>query len=644
MPYTPGGYPYDGTVLGTEKQDGDELSATEYNTQLTGTANAANAIISGDFHGCRDMDGGMPDVAPSGEMRWTARAGRAVVSRGGKAFWDPFTRINVLEYDADPTGDTDCTQAILNAIAAMPRGVSGHNGTILEIPAGDYLIGSGAAEPPFNLSGMQGFWVTGAGGGRVTRLIWNGSAGLDFIYVMGSQLWGLERLTLWGKAAARPSAMIHLRMEAGYQFAQYGVSLYDIDIDGLSQEEEFDFGIRTSTDGQGNNSEVKYRNVKVFGAKEACAQISGTQAKGHIFDNCLFTNSERGVYCKDEGDGSTGIKWFGGTMAHMSEACFSFEYPGEPIVIRDGDFETNKRFFTFGSALNSTGQPVSITDNRIDSSQYVGGAEFDTFIQTNLAGPFEFKRNTLTCGDAGVPRIAVYSGGSTCSMEIVGNYFLSDNSVETSPLNWDEPDEALAQSVGPAYMVELKRNVYIRGTDGAERVARMEPLDWHIPEDDVFVLENCAPDNWYTLRVAIGQFNAAAVKQTKSFTLPKGTAIQGFGLYQNGQIVISGNTATVVNCRIGSASDGDEFIEDTDVTASDTVLLGGATQGALMAAPDYQPGLGYMPQANYFSDVTVYVTLESTSGNLGNGSVSNLTGDLHILLKAVRAPRRYRVA
>src|ERR1051325_9388702 len=119
MPYTPGGFPYDGSTLLEAKEDGDEISAEEVNTLISKLANAGNAQIAGDYIGLRDMTEGMPDAAPSGEVRFASDGGIPQVSFDG-VDWQPLL---VGGYGTDISGTPG--NATVNQLAGRAAIASG---------------------------------------------------------------------------------------------------------------------------------------------------------------------------------------------------------------------------------------------------------------------------------------------------------------------------------------------------------------------------------------------------------------------------------------------------------------------------------------------------------------------------------------
>ena len=637
MPYTPNTWPFNGEPLPGGKEhvpgatydaDGNPvppksgISNAEWNDAMEKMTQLGDNLQAGDFHGHRDMSASMPDASSATGVRWANRGGRPVISRGGKAFWDPFTTLNALEYEADPTGSTSSTQALLDAIAAMPRGSSGHNGQILHIPAGDYVI-----DGRLDFSGIQGFRIVGDGK-YATRLLWDGDEGDDFLYFMGSQLWSLEYLTLWGKASAKPAAMIHCRMASGYRFAQYGIRFHDLLLDGQTAD-EFTDGIRFSTDGAGNNSEVTYDGVEINKALTNAVHLEGAQAKAHRFFECRIVQGVNGILCDaTAGHGCPTFSFRSGNVSNC-ETAFVFGGNGDAMVIEDVQSENCNRFFDMGDSVLDFGQSVCIRNNRIDFAN-APSPNGDSIIRLSGAGPFTIEDNSFF-GGTEVARIRVSVGGLT-SCKIENNRFYSYDSVGTSPLNWN------TGNTGPASQVHMRGNTFVNAAGTIHR-GRLEGLDCGLPTN-FYVASVSGDGNQYALLLDNALWTDAALTQTVALPLPQGVRIKGMTLYRNSGLTLPGNPDVTV--KVGETSGGDEYLLSTNVSAGipqiydDPALLGAnLTTG-------FRPG-GYIP--DFFNPTTLYITATSSSGNLGTGSATRMTaGQLFLLLEADISTRWLRVA
>lgn len=626
------GFVYDNNItIPNNKADGSKPSipsewvASDANLVANALLDVRTAIQGGNYLGLRDMSGGLPPLAPTGNAQWASNAGRMVLSRSGKDYWDPFTVINVLEYGADPTGATSSTDAFRDAIAAMPRGVSGHNGTVFYMPVGDYKVAD------LDFSGLQGFSILGDGP-YISRIIWDGVAGDDFIYAMGSQLWGIGRLSMLGKAAARPASMIHSRMETGYEYAAYGIKFRDLVIEGLSGANEFDYGIRFSTDGAGNNSEVDYRNVFVNYSKEAAVLLSGAQAKAHRFYNFNAALGKRGLYCFDDGEGAPTFEFHSGNMALFTEAAFTLSYPGDPCLIQCVQAESNYRFLDAGGTPNDAKQPILIQNCRIDCSQPSGGGtEFATHLRFAGAGPFVFRSNKLTGAASGIPRIQISASGMF-SGRIENNEFQSNDSASVSPLNWN------ASNVSPASQCRLANNLYLNAAGNETRI-RLDGLDMGLPANFVGV-NLSGSDDAYIIALVNDMWTAAATTQTVSLPISQGIIIESLFLYRNDGIALPGSPDVTV--EIGSTSGGDEYLKSTNVSSGiPQVYRDPATLGDNFTTAKWADG--FMP--DFYAASTLYITMTSSSGNLGTGAATRITaGQLFLVMKAKISPRWLRVA
>lgn len=626
---------YGNVVLADNKSDGGAVTSTakvvasEWNTSVDALYDTKAAITASQYVGFANMVGNLPSVAAANTVRWTSASGQVLLSRSGEAFWNPLTTVNLLSYGADPTFATDSTAAIQAAVTYCAA-----NGKLLFCPSGTYKVTA-----TITATGGAGFGIVGEGR-ESTIFKWRGPGGGtdDMFQFIGCQLWSLRYFACRADSVAnggtRPKAMIHSLVN-GSGLAAYGMTFEDILCDGSGAADLFDYGFLFSTTGTGNNSEVTYTKCEVNKAKIACYQIEGTQAKGHNFYECTATTSPYGVIAADGGFGSTTYNWRGGSMAHLAVA-FKFHDPGEPITIEQVDCEEPDRFIDIGFS-SPAGQPLTVRGCRVDATANPGTALYSSMILIGTGGPTLIDGNIFQSGASNIQfKFINQSAGGHHAID--GNQFSSDDSWLASPVNWD------TGNTGPASSVFIGRNcanVYYIGAAGVQTANRMEGLDWTIPEITIAGNVNNSGSNYnsYVVRVGISAFIAAALTQTVSFTLPQGVRIQGWSWYQNGKLINSlGASTTTV--KVGSTSGGDEYILDTDVSAANSVFLNDPANLGLKFS-SMPPG-GYVP--NYFSGSTYYITLTSSSGNLGTGAATHLSGDLFFVLTADIAPRWLRVS
>jgi hypothetical protein len=536
--------------------------------------------------------------------------------------------INVKDYGAKGDGTTDDTTAIQAAIAAM--WTSG-NGRQLYFPKGTYIVSA-----KLDLSGKQGFRLVGDGP-YATKLKWAGAAGLDFIYAMGSQVWSVEHLSLWGLASARPSSMIRSRMESGYVFAATNIKFVDVHIDSDSVD-GYDYGIRFDTDSSGNNSEVSYIGVAVAKAKEACFRLEGSQAKGHIFYNCFASESKRGVWTYDPGSGigAPSFNWHGGTMGNMTVAAFQKDYPtGEPAIIDGVDSEHCYRFFDSGNTASTQSDNVIIRNIRGSCDDTSPAPSYADWIRYQGVGPLIIDNCQINGGVAGIPRVKVYSGGIV-KLRFTGNVLGSTDACSVSAVD----QSALTY---PADIDWGGGNLY-RDSAGTGFTQRWEQLDI-LPNTPTKIGVNRAAGHLKSGTIMLGfgytAWTAAALTETiNALTLPKGTRIKSMYLYIPTAFDRAG--APTITIKVGSSSGGAEFLASATVSSGAPVFKGNAA--AHLGANLDQTGAGGYQQGGYVESFTatssVYVTLTSSAGNLGTGSATSLTAGVgFIIIEAEMLPR-----
>lgn len=531
--------------------------------------------------------------------------------------------LNVRDFGAKGDGTTSDTVAVQAALNALFD--SNDNGRTLFFPKGDYRITG-----TLTINGRQGFRLVGEGD-YASKLSWDGPAGDDFLYVGHSQLWAVENLMFWGNAAARPRSMIRSHMPLVYDFAAYGITFRDILISSTAVD-GFDYGIWFDTEGSGNNSEVNYFGVFVDKAKEDCIRLEGSQAKSHRFFGCNFTSAKKGIHCYDPG-GGIGAPYpsaiYGGNIASCTEAGITLTYPGDPMVVDGVQSEHCYRFLDAGGSPSTGVAAIAIRDCRLDCAATVPTPAFSSFIQVSGLGPFIFEGNHVAASSDGIPQIKLSASGDVVG-RIKNNFFQSENSVSTNPVN-----------NGSSFFysgLDVRDNVFYDSS--SQPTYRLEPLQTALPEPTKVFIQNSPGDNHVTrmlLTPPKESFTAAALTQTLSLvTLPKGARLQAAYFYVHDAFAKGGAALT---WKLGTTSGGNEILLAADVKTNALVLFGQDTShlGATMTGTTYSQG-GYV--GDYFATTTLYLTMTSGSGNLGNGSVTNLTaGKGFIILEVVTLPR-----
>jgi hypothetical protein len=236
--YTPTTWPFTGAELpGGKEFVGDAtvgtdgvpsppesgVSPAEWNETMEKIAQAGEALTAGDYHGLRDMDGGMPDTAPMGGARIACRNGRLEISENGKS-WRRLTGedgyYDIRDYGAVPgSSGKAATTAAFEAIFAeiaysyFPT-VNGERNAIIFVPftrdTGWYVdeltgyIGSPGAR--INIFGEVG---AGRAGTEGSVLVYDGAAGGTLLDLQAPNASEIRNITFNGGRKAK--YLLHAR-------------------------------------------------------------------------------------------------------------------------------------------------------------------------------------------------------------------------------------------------------------------------------------------------------------------------------------------------------------------------------------------------------------------------------------------------
>jgi hypothetical protein len=532
------------------------------------------------------------------------------------------TYLSVKDYGAVGDGVADDTAAFQAAIdAAWWPNPGQYYGRTVFIPYGQYLISD-----TLDVAGAkQGFRMMGEGRFG-TQLVWDGPAGIPFLRLNSQSQAQLSDFTMHGTSAAPPSEMIYFDYTPVQQ-ASFGHRLSNILIDSYGNG-GFDYGIRFNGT-YGNNSEVVYEDVLIFRFIEAGVSLEGTQQKAHNFYGCNINGLWDSVTPGVNG-GKYGINcvqgsflWYGGGMGGCSLAGFYVPANNDPVIIDGCQSENCYRFYDGGAAGTSFNSPTTIRNSRLDSTPL---SATDGYVRFAGPGPYIFENSSIYVTTAGGGRIALLAGGTQA--RITDNVIVTNGAVDE--------DLLLNLAAGdPLPGVLLARNKY--ATTSQVWGPRDEILNNGTIDNDPFTSNygNDVPliarsgSTRYTVRYLA--LTAAAPTQTVTLlTLPKGTRIKSFKVYQYNDFVAAGTPD--VTMRVGLTSGGQELLRDIIVGGASSPC--GPANGSTIygTTDDLGPALANAPLGgtviDFLQDRPVYVTVTRATGNLGNGTATSFTSGL----------------
>ncbi len=384
---------------------------------------------------------------------------------------------------------------------------------------------------------------------------------------------------------------------------------------------------------------MQYENVVIEGYSEAGIYLPFTQSKGHVMRNVQCNGRWDGVDHTANG-GKFGVKATGGSFQFRDGgvggnrgAAFFVGAETEPIIISGVDMEENYQLY--GSGEPSSGMVASASIQEV----LIEGVRFDSefidptgIIQVNN-GCLNL-RNSILRGFNAVALIAFAPSGFVRGNRIVDNQFLSPNSKAYDPvviygagasLNIRQCIEVHGNTYAATDFTPTPRDETLRreSTAGTFFAGSLDGLGLH---QDMYGLD-------------LTTFNAAAASQTIAMpmTQPEGFTYEEFRAFLFNYAIITGGFHLTM--RVGTTSGGDELLQDVAVgeagAGDNAVFYGDAPteRGSMMMMSG-----GHMPAGSATS--LVYVTITISSGNLGDGTTSNITrGLIHFPVKYSLQPR-----
>jgi hypothetical protein len=338
--YTPTTWPFTGAELpGGKEFVGDAtvgtdgvpsppesgVSPAEWNETMEKIAQAGEALTAGDYHGLRDMDGGMPDTAPTGGARIACRNGRLEISENGKS-WRRLTGedgyYDIRDYGAVPgsagkVATTAAFQAIFEELSYsyFPT-VNGERNAIIFVPftrdTGWYVdeltgyIGSPGAR--INIFGEVG---AGRAGTEGSVLVYDGAAGGTLLDLQAPNASEIRNITFNGGRKAK--YLLHARQywnEANSsQVGSSGLIVRDCFF--VEPQNEYDsVMVAAGQDDDPPNtlqsSEYRFYDCSFQGLYLGAGltrqgwgfkALNAGNTKNFVFENCTFSYCHRGIEC-----------------------------------------------------------------------------------------------------------------------------------------------------------------------------------------------------------------------------------------------------------------------------------------------------------------------------------------------------------
>lgn len=281
MPYTPGGYPYDGSSLPGNLESGDQIDVAAWNAFISRMGQSGNAHVAADYRGLRNMSGGEPEPAASGDVRDWAKEGEHYLSRDGRpprrTHWDR----SLEEFGAVGDGVADDTAAWQDALDWGFSEVEASHVPRLMVPPlayaiSDTLVWRGNSAQAVSIIGQ----LHRADGydDLHPRLLWYGSDNATMMYAEAANAGLIRDLVFLGRNKA--GILLHL---AASSFA--------------------DPAILKATNGI-RLQHVKFKGVKIATTGNGCVAV-GTdpaltggdtfQQSDVAFEHCYFIGEDTGA-------------------------------------------------------------------------------------------------------------------------------------------------------------------------------------------------------------------------------------------------------------------------------------------------------------------------------------------------------------
>jgi len=358
------GFTFDDTItLPTNKADGGRASvphefvASDANLNAAATLDLRSAVRGGDYHGLRDMSGGLPSVAPSGEARLVSSAGKPLVSGDGKNYRRLFWTIDASEYGVVAGDSSENSQALQDVFNWARDEITAERQVVILLPPGKIryttpavFYGTGSMAPI--LLGAKGrgdnYSSTGA-----SILFFDGDAGAEMFFAQGLNAGHFKDVMFDGNYKARcvfvysattfaDRAVLdaandvvweHCRFQ-NVQIATPGTILVELGTDpaltgGATYEAATWLFKHCTFRGENPASPSDYANMKAIGVKN----MSGGNAKCGRFEDCSWQ------WCDKAMDNASGSAQVVVTNTQIADCRTAFVHGAGELIVSGFDIE-----------------------------------------------------------------------------------------------------------------------------------------------------------------------------------------------------------------------------------------------------------------------------------------------------------------
>ncbi len=274
-------------------------------------------------------------------------------------------------------------RARLNALCILPTPLASAEANVAAIRAaitaakdGTVTLGPGvwAIDDTIELRGKFGAVLQGVG--YQTRLVWRGSADRPIIRVANSQQCAIR--DLWIQAAQAAREAIYLVRDSGAGITPSKNVCEHVVIEGggyLAYGWHVDYESHDA-----NNDFHVCRDVTATGYTDAAFYMNGTQSYNNEFYNCHALGYGKYGVATSVATSTALFSWYGGSMAHHSEADFriGFNVFG-PVRIEGVNSERSRRFIDAYEPQGQWPRTIIVNGVRWANADFTEGAEIMRF-------------------------------------------------------------------------------------------------------------------------------------------------------------------------------------------------------------------------------------------------------------------------
>lgn len=531
--------------------------------------------------------------------------------------------LNILDYGADPTGNIDSTAAIQAAIDSV-----GSDDTIL-FPVGTYKITS-----TLTYTGSPGNAITLSGGAFPGRgktganLLWAGAAGGTMMSFTTANNSLVKNLSFSGEGIATILMKLNQPSSSGMM------------VEGcvFNNAEGTNSAMLQIGDNNNQVSEVRIRNCTfqcsggqtVYGILTATANV-----KNFYIDGCVFNGMQYGITFGStlygNASGTMYVSWC--TAAGITVSDFYVQQGGGSLTIIGHESEGGSRFITGQGTVAS---PTHITCIGCQIQGFICPA--DDFLIYNLTSKFTLIGNHFDNSrvpGTSLPKVWVgstYSGAPAGSITSLNNFYI--NASKRAPI-YESAGNWLLNPLDAPYN-GWKAHIFSQGDAGGTDVAPSKLDDiagdlhlsnvgvssYQLSTDATLIESGYLSRSVYKVTIPYTAWKAAATTQGLQLgTLPGSTNCRVVGVWADTTQAYAGLAGTIT-LSVGTTSGGTDFLLAKDVkTAATQQGLVDGDLGVNIARATAVQG-GYMI---WQTDKNLFATLVSGTGNIGTGTVTNLS-------------------